>query len=114
MKLKNKLIITSILELLVLLILPLIFLNLAEPHEAMGLMMIFFFAVNPITSFVISSFIGKDVKKLWWIPILFAFVFLFSYWLILNDIVLELSVYAITYTLIGYVAMTVSWLVARK
>ena len=114
MKLEKKLITAIITEIVVLLILPLIFVNLAKPHDAMGLMMILFFAVNPISSVAISSLVGKDVKKLWWIPILFAFVFLFSYWLVLKEIVLDLTIYAIIYTLIGYVAMAVSWIVTRK
>ena len=80
MKLKQKIITARVTELVVLLILPFLFVHLANPHDVMGIMMLLFFAVNPIASVGIHSFVGKDIKKLWWLPVLFAFLFLLSYW----------------------------------
>lgn len=111
---KNKVIVAIITEIVVLLILPFVFYNLTKPHEAMGVMMMFFFVVNPITSATIHSFIGKDMKKLCWLPVLFALVFLLSYWLILKEIVLDLTIYAMMYMLVGFFAMAISWLAKRK
>lgn len=114
MKLKNKVIATVVTYLVVLLILPFAFVSLAQPHEAMGVFMLFFFIINPIACAVTSAFIGKDIKKLWWFPILFAITFLLSFWLVLKEIVLDLTIYAIIYILIGFFVMFVSWLVRRK
>ena len=114
MKLKNKLIITSTIKLVVLLALPLIFVNLAKPHEAMGLMMTFFFAINPVASVIVSLFVGKDIKKLWWIPLSFAIVFLLSYWFVLSEIIWDLTIYAIIYALLGLLTMIILWIAKRK
>ncbi len=114
MKLKNKLSITIVSMLVVLFLLPFIFVNLAESQNGMGLMMLFFFVVNPITTICINSMIGKDIKKLWGIPILFSIVFLLSYWLILKEIVLDLIVYAFIYLIIGMIFMVISQFVIKK
>ena len=114
LKLKNKVVVTILIEIFVLLILPLIFVNLSKPHEAMGIFMIFFFVINPVASATTNMFVGKDIKKLWWFPILFALVFLLSYWIVLKEIVLDLTIYAIMYILIGYFVMAIFRIIKRK
>ena len=114
MKLKNKLIILSTVKLVVLLAIPLLFISLAKPHEVMGLMMLFFFVINPVTAVIVALFVGKDIKKLWWIPISFAIVFLLSYWFILREIIWDLTVYAIVYALLCFSTMVISWICKRK
>lgn len=114
MKLKKKITIAVISMFFVLTIIPFIFINLAQPYEFMGVMILLFFVVNPIAAVIINSMIGNDVKKLWWIPIFFCIMFLVSYWLILKEIILDLTVYAISYLVIGFIFMFVSKFVARK
>ena len=111
---KKKMIITFIIMVVILLILPFIFVEAAEAHEFMGIMILLFFVVNPITAAVINSMIGKDVRKLWWMPALFAIVFLLSYWLVLEEIIIDLIFYAVIYLIIGLIFMMVSLFVARK
>ena len=114
MKLKSKLTITSIIELVVLLILPLTLINLAQPHETMGVMMAFFFAINPVSSITVCLFVGKDINKLWWLPISFAIIFLISYWITLQDVIFDLVIYAVIYVLLGFLTMVISWILKRK
>ena len=114
MKLKKKLSIIITTMIFVLLILPLIFINLAQPHEFMGVMMLMFFVVNPIATAVVNSMIGNDIKKLWWMPMMFCIVFLLLYWLVLREIILDLIVYAIMYLIIGLIFMLVSSFIAKK
>ena len=114
MKIKNKVAVAIIAELTVLLILPFLFINLSKPNDAMGLLIIFFFLIDPIAAAMIASFVGRDIKKLWWIPLSFALVFLFSYWLVLKEIILDLIIYAIVYLLEGVLAAVISWIVSRK
>ena len=111
---KKKMIITFMIMLAVLFILPFIVVKVAEPHEFMGSMIILFFVVNPITAAVINSMIGKDIRKLWWMPALFATVFLLSYWLVLEEIIIDLIFYAVIYLIIGLIFMLGSLFVARK
>ena len=96
----------------VLLILPLTFINLAQPHEFMGVMILLFFVVNPIAAVIVSSMVGKDIKKLWWLPMMFCIIFLLSYWFVLKEIILDLIVYAIMYLIIGLIFMFISLFVA--
>ena len=80
MKVKKKILIILSIMLCVLLILPFIFIKISKPHEFMGITMMLFFVVNPLTTAIINSMIGKDIKEMWWMPILFCIVFLLSYW----------------------------------
>ena len=114
MKLKNKLIITITILLVVLLILPLILVNLAKPYKVMGIMMLLFFVVNPITTAIINFMVGKDLKKIWWMPILFSIVFLLCYWIVLKEVILDLLFYAGIYLIIGLVFMIISVFVTKR
>ena len=108
MKLNKKIAIIVISMIIILAITPLIFIKLAQPHEFMGIMILLFFVVNPITSIFVNSMVGRDIKKLWWTPIMFCIIFL-SYWFILKEIILDLMVYAVIYIIIGIIFMIGSW-----
>ena len=114
MELKKKIKIMSVIMLTVLFILPLILINIVKSYEFMGIMIILFFVVNPITSVIINSMIGKDIKRIWWIPIFFCIIFLLSYWIILKEIILDLIVYTIGYLVIGVIFMFVSFFSSKK
>ena len=114
MKLKKKIFIILTIILCILLVLPFILIKISKPHEFMGIMIILFFVVNPITTAIVNSMIGKDIKKLWYVPILFCIAFLLSYWLVLNEIILDLIFYAAIYMLIGIIFMIGSWLLVKK
>ena len=114
MGLKKKIMITIAVMLLVLFLLPFVLIHLSQPPAGMGLMMILFFAVNPVTAAVISSTIGKDITRLWWTPLLFSLVFLFSYWFVLEEIVWDILVYAMIYWIIGSFFMIVSFFVVKN
>ena len=111
---KKKIIITFIIMVAVLFFLPFILVKVAEPQEFMGIMILLFFVVNPITAAVINAMVGKDVRKLWWIPALFAIVFLLSYWIVLEEIIIDLTFYAIIYLIIGLIFMLGSFFIAKK
>ena len=105
---KEKIIVAIISMVAILLILPLIFLKTAEPHEFMGITMILFFAINPIATAVINLMFGKHMKKMWWLPVLFSIIFLLSYWVVLEEIIFDLTIYAVIYLFIGFIAMFIS------
>lgn len=99
---------------LTLLIIPLISLKFIQPYEFMGVIVLLFFIINPIVSMIISSMVGKDINKLWWIPIVFSIGFLFCYWIILKEIILDLTIYALIYLILGILCMFISWIIAKK
>lgn len=76
--------------------------------------MIFFFGINPITTIYLNSMINKDIKKLWWIPVLFSLIFLLSYWLVLKDVIADLMIYAVIYLVLGVIAMVLSYFLSNR
>ena len=104
---KRIIIIISVM-LVALLIAPLAVLNFANPMHGMGLMFLLFFGVDPVASIIVGSLSGASVKKLWWSPLLFGVMFLLCCWLALQEIVLDLVVYAVIYLLLGMIAMAVT------
>ena len=114
MKLKKKLIMAITIMIFVLSVIPLILINLATPHEFMGVMILLFFMINPLAILIVSLMVSKDLKQLWWIPILFCILFLISYWIVLSGVILDLLVYAAIYLIIGACAMLVSYLINVK
>ena len=111
---KKKMIVTFIIMIAILFVLPFILVKVAEPHEFMGIMILLFFVVNPITAAVVNSLIGKYAKKLWWMPVLFPIAFLVSYWIVLEEIIIDLLFYAVIYFVIGLIFMIGSLFIARK
>lgn len=105
----TKRIITAIsVMLVVLLIAPLVVLNFANPMDGMGWMFLLFFGVNPVASIFVGILSGASVKKLWWTSLLFGIIFLLCCWFALQEIVLDLVVYAVIYLLLGMIAMLVT------
>lgn len=111
---KNKLLISILTMFIVLLILPLSVVNSVEAKNGMGLMMIFFFAINPITTICLNLMINKDIKKMWCIPILFSFIFLLSYWIVLKEVITDLIIYAVIYLVLGVITMFLSYFLNNR
>lgn len=97
-----------------LLIIPLILLKFIQPYEFMGVIVLLFFIINPINAVIVNLMAGKDIKKFWWVPIAFSILFLFSYWIILKEIILDLTIYSLIYLILGIICMLISWFVAKK
>ncbi len=108
MSMAKKIITVISIMLAVLLIAPLAVLNFANPMDAMGLMFLLFFVVNPGAAVLVGALAGGAVKKMWWSPLLFAAMFLSCCWLVLQEVVLDLVVYAVIYLLLGMIAMVVT------
>lgn len=111
---KRKIITLFIFMISILLVLPFILIQIVKPHEFMGVMIFLFFIINPIASAIINSIIGIDIKKLWWMPLLYSIIFLISYWLVLGEIILDLIFYAIIYLIIGIIFMVCSNFIIKK
>lgn len=114
MKINKKLTIIVITIIFILVITPLLFIKLAQPHEFMGTMILLFFIINPVLAIFVNSMVGKDVNKLWSLPLIFSIVFLVSYWFVLKEIILDLVVYALMYLIIGIIVMFISFFVSKK
>lgn len=114
MKIKNKIVLAISIILIVTIILPLLIAFLAIGLDGFGLLLLLMFIGNPITAIFLGILSAADIKKLYWIPILLPVVFILSYWIILQGIILELIIYAIFYLLIGLITMKITKLIKNK
>ena len=114
MKFNKKIRIIIVLMLLILFVMPLILVNIIEPHEFMGIMIMLFLGVNPLIAAIVSLLVWKDTKRLWMIPILFCIVFLLSYWIVLKSIIFDLIFYTGIYLIVRLVFMFISLFFDKK
>ena len=92
----------------VMLALPFAVARLASECSGMALCMILFFIINPIYSAILGNRCGKDIWRMWNLPLVSAIVFLAGTWIFFDIHELWFLVYAVVYLIIGYIAMFIS------
>ena len=110
MKLIYKIIIALASEVIILLILPLISRAVEGIYLSFDTYLILIFAVNPIASAAINLLVGKDIKTLFWFPVMFYVLFALFYQLVLGERGWDLGIY---YLIISIFAMLISYALAR-
>ena len=83
-------------------------------NAGMLISIMLFFFVNPIYSIVSGIFAGRDIKKLWAIPIITTIMFLTGVWLFFDMGETVFLIYDICYLVIGLTAMTISAIIKNK
>ena len=82
--------------------------------EAMGVCFILFFAANPLFCAVCGAFAGRDMKKLWSLPVVAAALFWAGVWLCFEMGELDFLWYSGIYLAIGLISMLISALIKSK
>ncbi|MDE6536839.1 MAG: hypothetical protein K2M13_02200 [Muribaculaceae bacterium] len=82
--------------------------RLASECSGMALCMILFFIINPIYSAILGYRCGKDVGRMWNLPLVSAIAFLAGTWIFFDIHELWFIAYAGLYLVIGYIAMFIS------
>lgn len=95
-------------SLAVMFILPFMVARLASECSGMALCMILFFVINPVYSAILGYRCGKDVRRMWNLPLVSAIAFLAGTWLFFDIKEPWFIVYAMVYLAIGWVAMGIS------
>lgn len=80
----------------------------------MAVCLLLFFAVNPLFSAVCGVFAGKNIKRLWFLPVLNAGLFLAGAWIFFDMGEPAFILYFSCYLLIGIIAMLISAFFNRK
>ena len=75
--------------------------------SAMAVCILLFFCINPIFSAVCGFVAGKNVKRLWMIPIVIPCLFLLGVWLFFEMGEPDFLMYYGAYLLIGIAAMLI-------
>jgi hypothetical protein len=73
----------------------------------MAVCLLLFFAVNPLFSAVCGVFAGKNIKRLWFLPVLTAGLFLAGAWIFFDMGEPAFLLYCGCYLLIGIIAMLI-------
>ena len=105
---KRAIIIWLSVTIIVMFALPFAVAGLASECSGMALCMMLFFIVNPIYSAILGYRCGKDIKKMWNLPLVSALAFLAGTWIFFDIHELWFIVYATVYLAIGWTAMAIS------
>lgn len=88
-------------------VLPFAVASLASECSGMALCMILFFIINPIYSVILGFNCGKNVRRLWNLPLVSATAFLAGTWQFFDIREVWFLVYAAIYLSLGWIAMLV-------
>lgn len=86
-------------------ILPWLAVILVPSDAGMIATMFLLFTANPIYSIIVGVFAGKNIKTLWWLPIVTIIIFSAGAWIFFEMGAPELLFYAGCYLLISIIAM---------
>lgn len=88
--------------------LPFAVARLASECSGMALCMILFFIINPIYSAILGFRCGKDIRRMWNLPLVSSIAFLAGTWLFFDIKEVWFIIYALVYSSIGWTAMGIS------
>lgn len=92
----------------VMFVFPLAVAGLASECSGMALCMILFFIVNPIYSAILGFRCGKDIRRMWNLPLVSSIAFLAGTWLFFDIKEVWFIIYASVYLIIGLTAMGIN------
>ena len=98
----------------VMFVLPFAVARLASECAGMVLCMMLFLVINPIYSMILGVVAGRDLKTLWYLPLISAVAFLAGTWLFFDVHEPWFMAYAAVYLCIGVAAMLITNCLKRK
>lgn len=114
MKLKNKIIISIMIIVLFMLVIPYIVGRMADAQSALGILLILLYVLNPLISIILGIIIGKDYKKIWYIPIIEVLLFLLFFYIVFGEVSIEYLTFVFIYLLSAYTSIIVTNLIQKK
>ena len=82
--------------------------------NAMGACFLLFFGVNPLFSVVCGAAAGRDLKRLWSLPVIVAALYLAGAWLFFEMGESAFLIYSGGYLVLGAVSMFISAFVRKR
>lgn len=92
----------------VMFVLPFAVARFASECSGMALCMILFFIINPIYSAILGFRCGRNIRKMWSLPLVSSIAFLAGTWLFFDIKEVWFIIYASVYLIIGWTAMGMS------
>lgn len=87
--------------------LPFAVAKLVSECSGMALCMMMFFVINPIYSVILGFNCGKNIRRMWNLPLVSSIAFLAGTWLFFDIREVWFMVYAVIYLALGWIAMMV-------
>ncbi|MCD8236825.1 MAG: hypothetical protein LUD00_09265 [Prevotellaceae bacterium] len=95
--------------------LPFCVARFAPADAGMVLCMILFLIVNPIYSAILGFRCGRNIRQMWYLPLVSSVAFLAGTWLFFDIKEAWFTIYASVYLIIGWAAMGVrKYLISRN
>ncbi len=82
--------------------------RLASECSGMALCMILFLIINPIYSAILGFRCGRDIRRMWNLPLVSSIAFLAGTWLFFDIKEAWFIIYASVYLIIGWTVMGIS------
>lgn len=105
---KRDIVIWLTVTIIVMFVLPFAIARLASECSGMALCMILFFIVNPIYSAILGFRCGRNIRRMWNLPLVSSIAFLAGMWLFFDIKEVWFIIYASVYMIIGWMAMGIS------
>jgi len=99
---------------IVMLVVPAVAVRVVSSDAGFALLLMLFFAIDPVFSVVIGFLSGRDIKRRWYLPAVSSLVFLAACWMLFEFGETSFALYAGIYLLLGLFSMAVSRLVFRR
>lgn len=110
----KKNLICVLISFVVMVLLPLLTVTFVKGDSGMAICFILFFVINPITSIGIGIFAGRNIKTLWFQPLLLALLFIAGVWLLFDMGEMAFLMYAGIYLIIGILTMVIVSFIQQK
>ena len=80
----------------------------------MAAVMLLFYLADPVFSLILGTAAGREIKKLWFLPLCFPLLFLLGVGAAFTFKEWIFYAYGAGYLILGYLATGVTWLTGRK
>ncbi len=114
MSIKKEFIKNVILSILVMFVLPLLVVLFAKPDAGMAMCFILFYAINPVYSVLLGVRCGKNINKLWIIPIISSIIYIISSWLLFEFKEIAFVIYGFIYLILSIFSMYIAYFVETR
>lgn len=104
----KRFIVLLIVSAVVMLMLPWLAVTFIKGDAGMAVCFLLFYAVNPVCSVTVGASAGKDIRRLWSLPVISAALFLAAAWIFFSAGETAFILYAAVYLGLGAAAMLIS------
>ena len=112
--LKNKVFLLMALEFVTMFIMPLLTVNFVHYKSVFLCLILLLLAVYPIVSIIVGIIVGKDIRKLWYIPLINFLLFPRLHWIVFKSVELIFYMYSFGFLVITSVSALITYFINKK